>query len=124
MSRDGYKLSKQARRYLASCCRTPANRILARQMPAGHNWHPYRVTEPQSGMWFTDDAAWEFIATQLEEGVPVQQRPAGAEHAYPALEMIVEVTDNERRLYMKIGILTESNKVIGLSFHYSTEEYR
>lgn len=93
-------------------------------MSTGHNWHPFTVRHPQTLALFNDDLAWDFIADCLEADTPVTRKPAGPGKPFEAFEMIVEIDSNERRLYMKIGLAMNNSTVVGLSFHYSTEEYR
>jgi hypothetical protein len=78
---------------------------------------PYTVRHPETGLFFTDVGAWEFIADCLKAHCglkciqPTQCHPA---HSY----YLLENGAGHRRIYMKIAIRAEIRKVIGLSFHY------
>ncbi len=74
--------------------------------------HPNRSNE-----YFTDDAAWEYVADQLEEGVAVRvtilDKPAGKKGYVMHLRSQVE----NKTIYVKLQML--SDKVAGRSFHIS-----
>lgn len=118
------ELTSHQRKQISNNCRNPQKRILARNAGTGHNWHPFTVRHPDTEAIFNDDAAWDFIADHFEGDTPLRWRPASALNPHPAIEMLIDVSNNERRLYMKVGIVFDRDLVLGLSFHYSTEEYR
>ena len=66
---------------------------------------------------FTDAAAWEFIASRLEDGQPVEivelRKPAGA----TGYVMKIHIEPDRPQLYVKLEL--GSGKIIGRSFHYS-----
>lgn len=66
---------------------------------------------------FTDAAAWDFVASRLEEGEEVEvielNRPKGAK----GYVMKIQLRPGEPKLYVKLQM--GPTKVIGRSFHYS-----
>ena len=66
---------------------------------------------------FTDAAAWELIASRLEDGHPVEvvelRKPAGA----TGYVMKIDVEPGQPLLYVKLQL--GSGRIIGRSFHYS-----
>ena len=67
--------------------------------------------------YFTNAAAWKFIASKLEGGHPVEvmelQKPAGAK----GYVMKIYIEPGQSRLYVKLQ--PGSGQVIGRNFHYS-----
>jgi hypothetical protein len=86
------------------------------------NWKPHTVKDPSSGHPFTEAAAWEFIADQLEAQTPLEEKlldqPAGA----VAYVMKVSMGCGQPMLYVKLQLGRET--VIGRSFHCSTRQSR
>ena len=68
------------------------------------------------GYTFTDDSAWEFIASNLESGRTYEMVtldfPAGA----PAIVMLIPLPSEAKPLYVKVEIGVAC-KAIGRSFH-------
>ena len=83
------------------------------------DWRPGQVRNPNGILdtHFTDAAAWEFIASRLEDGQPVEivelRKPAGA----TGYVMKVHIEPDRPQLYVKLEL--GSGKIIGRSFHYS-----
>ena len=83
------------------------------------DWRPQQVRNPEGILdtHFSDAAAWEFIASKLETGHPVEilnlRKPAGAK----GYVMKVEVESDQPLLYVKLQL--GSGHIIGRSFHYS-----
>ena len=75
------------------------------------DWRPGQVRNP---------AAWELIASRLEEDHPVEivelRKPAGA----TGYVMKIDIEPGRPRLYVKLQL--GSGKIIGRSFHYSDRE--
>lgn len=102
---------------LALLCRNPDTRITGRALDAPNRWRPYSVRHPETGLFFTDAGAWDFIADALQARAAVTCLPPTAampDHAY----YLIEGNAFDRRIYMKIAIRPPLRKVIGLSFHY------
>lgn len=70
--------------------------------------------------YFTDTTAWEFIASRLESGHPVEtvtlRQPPGA----TAYVMKIHVEVGQPEIYIKLQL--GSGQIIGRSFHYSRPE--
>ena len=69
---------------------------------------------------FTDAAAWELIASKLEEGHPVDTIELRNPPGRTGYVMKVDVEPGQPQLYVKLQL--GSGKVIGRSFHYSDRE--
>ena len=84
------------------------------------NWCPGQVRNPHGTLdrYFTKAGAWEFIATRLEAGHPVEivelRKPPGAK----GYVMKIDIEPGQPQLYVKLQL--QSGKIIGRSFHYST----
>ena len=83
------------------------------------DWRPGQVRNPEGLLdtHFTDAAAWELIASRLDDGHPVEvvelRKPAGAK----GYVMKIDVEPGQPLLYVKLQL--GSGKIIGRSFHYS-----
>lgn len=83
------------------------------------DWRPAQVRNPDGVLdtHFSDAAAWELIASKLEDGHPVEivelQKPPGA----TGYVMKIDIEPGQPRLYVKIQL--GSGKILGRSFHYS-----
>jgi len=77
------------------------------------------VTNPETGLQFTDISAWHFIARIADEGADIEEmtleNPRG-DTGY-VIKVQLEVTAPE--LYIKVQL--KGGKIWGRSFHYSTE---
>lgn len=69
---------------------------------------------------FSDAAAWELIASQLEAGCEVEtivlEKPPGAKGHV----MLIELGPGGRPIYIKLQL--GSGKIFGRSFHYSEKD--
>lgn len=85
------------------------------------DWRPGQVRNPKGILdsHFTDPAAWEFIASKLENGHPVEivelRKPLGAK----GYVMKIDIEPDQPHLYVKLQL--GSGKIIGRSFHYSDQ---
>ena len=83
------------------------------------DWRPGQVRNPNGILdtYFTDAAAWEFIASTLEDGHSVEivelRKPAGAK----GYVMKIDIEPGWPQLYVKLQL--GAGKIIGRSFHYS-----
>lgn len=112
------------RGWLVSRCRDPGRRTDGRKMGMANRWQPYTVRHPELYGYFSDAGAWDFIADCLEEGLELKRLPQSAEFPDYAAYMVYLPIHGERRIYMKVAARPELDMVIGISFHYSNEEYR
>ena len=80
------------------------------------DWKPGRVIDPATGLPFSDQSAWDFIADQLDCGcvvdVCVLERPPGRTGYVMKILM-----PGAQVLYVKLQL--GAGAVIGRSFHYS-----
>ena len=83
------------------------------------DWRPGQVRNPDGVLdtFFTDAAAWEFIAERLDDGHPIEtvelRKPQGA----MGYVMKIDIESGRPQLYIKLQL--GSGKIIGRSFHYS-----
>jgi hypothetical protein len=86
------------------------------------DWRPGQVRNPAGVLdtHFTDAAAWELIASRIENGHVLEvvqlEKPPGAR----GYVMKIDVEPGQPRLYVKLQL--GSGKIIGRSFHYSERE--
>lgn len=82
-------------------------------------WKPWEVANPNGEFdtHFTEPAAWELIASALEDGHEVEvvqlRQPPGRK----AYVMKIKLDDDSPLLYIKLQL--GAGKVIDRSFHYS-----
>ncbi len=83
------------------------------------DWRPQQVRNPNGLLeeHFSDPAAWELIASKLEEGHPLEEikldKPPGA----TGYVMLIDLEPGQPKLYVKLQL--GSGQIIGRSFHYS-----
>ncbi len=86
------------------------------------DWRPGQVRNPDGLLdtHFTDAAAWELIASRLEDGQPVEvvelRKPAGT----TGYVMMIDIEPGQPHLYVKLQL--GSGTIIGRSFHYSERD--
>lgn len=86
------------------------------------DWRPHEVRNPAGGLatHFSGPSAWEFIASRLEQGEPVEvvelHKPQGAK----GYVMKIDLGQSVPKLYVKLQL--GPGKVFGRSFHYSERE--
>ena len=112
-------LSEPIRHELVVLARRSKSRVAKFSPDRPTDWRPGQVRNP-SGMldsYFTDFSAWEYIATKLESGHPVEvvalDKPPGAE----GYVMKIDIETGQPQLYIKLQL--GAGKIIGRSFHYS-----
>ena len=83
------------------------------------DWRPGQVRNPAGLLdtHFTDAAAWELIASRIEDGHPLEivrlDKPSGAK----GFVMKIDLSSGQPQLYVKLQM--GSGKIIGRSFHDS-----
>ena len=113
------EIDDSTRHELALLARRPKARFTEFSPMRPTDWRPWQVRNPRGYLdtYFTDEAAWELIATKLESRYPVEvvllQKPPGRK----GYVMKIDLGDGERRLYVKLQL--GSGTIIGRSFHYS-----
>ena len=111
-------IDKETRRQLADRAKSAKTRSSAFRPDRPTDWRPGQVRNLNAvlGNAFTDIAAWELIATKLEDEHPVEtvelNRPPGKTGYVMKIDL-----GQERPVYVKLQLA--GKKVIGRSFHYS-----
>jgi hypothetical protein len=81
------------------------------------DWKPEQVRNPATGLYFTPNGAWQYVADLLRGGEPLEEmtleQPAGKR----GYVMRVKLGSGMPELYIKLQL--GGGKVIGRSFHYS-----
>lgn len=82
-------------------------------------WQPQTVLNPDGVLdrYFTDAAAWELIACQLDEGHPVEMVALRLPPGATGYVMKIDVSPGAPSVYVKLQL--GPGKIIGRSFHYS-----
>lgn len=78
-------------------------------------WTPWQVESPETGLPFTEPAAWQLIADKLSAGhlvrVVALKTPSGAS----AFEMLIDRGGPRYPIYVKVQLF--KGRVYGRSFH-------
>ena len=112
----------ETRHQLVVLARRSSARITEFRADRPTDWRPGQVRNPIGILdtHFTDAAAWELIASKLEEGHPVEvlelRKPAGAR----GFVMKIEVEADQPRVYVKLQL--GAGRIVGRSFHYSEHD--
>lgn len=107
------------RHQLAVLASRPTARITDFSRSRPTDWRPGQVRNPSGSLdgYFTDAAAWDLIASKLEEGHKVEvvklRQPAGR----TGYVMKIELEPGQPILYVKVEL--GSGKIFGRSFHYT-----
>ena len=113
------ELDSAIRHQLIVLSRRSRSRIVQFSSERPIDWCPSNVINPNGVLdrYFTDPAAWDFIADKLEQMHPLEvldlKKPAGAK----GYVMKIDMGENTPQLYVKLQL--GSGKIIGRSFHYS-----
>ncbi len=112
-------LDESIRHQLVLLARRRKARVTEFRSDRPSDWRPGQVRNPNGVLdsHFTDASAWEYIATKLENGHPVDamrlDKPPGAK----GYVMKIDIEPDMPQLYVKLQL--GSGKIIGRSFHYS-----
>ena len=115
-------LSESIRHQLVGLARRRKARVTEFSRDRPTVWQPGEVRNPDGRLdtHFTDAAAWELIASKLEDGHPVEivelEKPRGA----TGYVMKIAIEPDRPLLYVKLQL--GSGKIIGRSFHYSERQ--
>jgi hypothetical protein len=112
------------RAWFAIRCRDPLRRTDGRKLQIAHRWEPFTVRDPDHEGFFSDAGAWDFIADCLESGETIHHLPPTADFPDYGIYLLSTPVSRKRRIYMKVAARRDTDIVIGVSFHYSSEEYR
>ena len=86
------------------------------------DWRPEQVRNPKGLLYtyFSDDEAWELIASRIEDGHPLEvvhlDKPAGR----TGYVMKIDIEQGQPQLYIKLQL--GSGEIFGRSFHYSEQK--
>ena len=112
-------ISTETRRQLALLARRPHARKTDFSPELPTEWRPYEVRRPEGGFfpYFTEGAAWEFIADRLESGHEVEVVTLHKPPNTNGYVMKIELAPDTPMLYVKLQL--RRGQVVGRSFHYS-----
>ena len=107
------------RNELATLARRAAARITDFSRDRPTKWQPGQIRNPRGLLdgYFTDAAAWDLIASKLEDGHPVEVIELEHPKGRTGYVMKIELDPEDRALYVKLQL--GSGKIIGRSFHHS-----
>ena len=105
------------RHQLAVLCRGRRSR----RMGFPRHWNAGCMSSAATGMRFTDDEAWHFIADRIEEGHEIQVIDMDDKPGTHGFVLLVDVEGHDQPLYIKVQL--GSGVVIGRSFHWSTKDH-
>lgn len=112
-------IDSETRDRLALRARRRATRSskFSRERPT--DWRPTEVRNPRGVLdeFFTNDTAWDFIASRLEDGQDVEVIDLNSPPGAVGYVMRVEIEPNLPKLYIKLQL--GAAMVFGRSFHYS-----
>ena len=85
-------------------------------------WRPNEVRNPEGVLdrYFTEETAWELIATRLERGEKVTVIPMNQPKGAKGYVMSIDMGPDVPYLYVKLQL--GSGTIFGRSFHYSETE--
>lgn len=115
----GVRVSEATRKELAVLARRSSARVTRFSASRPTDWRPQQVRNPAGVLddYFTDPAAWELIATKLDEGHPVEVVPLRNPPGRTGYVMKIPLDGVHPPVYVKLQL--GSGRVIGRSFHYS-----
>ncbi len=111
--------SDQVRREIALLARRKDRRIIPRSAEMPCDWQPTTVTNPTSGICFTDITAWSRIAELAESGHPIEEIELDQPKGEAGYIIMVKLAEASSELYIKVQL--KRGKIFGRSFHYSTK---
>ena len=110
----------EIRRQLALLARRPGGHFVPNNRTHPCRWFPQTVHSHEPGYYFTDAAAWLFIAECLEGSTPLEEVVLKKPEGKRGYVMKVRVLPEHDDLYIKLQL--GAGAVLGRSFHYSITE--
>lgn len=111
--------SMEHRKDLARHAKRRSTRINSFSSAIPTDWCPWKVLNPKTGFYFSDDSAWELIVVLLEdESCPATFKKLDVPRGVQAVEIIWVLQTDRQPLYIKVHMVKD--KIMGRSFHYST----
>lgn len=83
------------------------------------DWRPTEITNPLSGICFTDITAWGRIAELAEMGHPIEEMQLEQPKGEIGYVISVRLDEKQPALYIKVQL--KRGRIFGRSFHYSTK---
>lgn len=106
------------REHLANLCENKKCRVSGFSPQVPTRWEPTSVINPETGMAFTEQGAWWFVAARLRAGEEVEEIDLDIPPGKTGYVMKIDLDPARPPLYVKLH-LGGSGKVFGRSFHYS-----
>ncbi len=117
MSKPKVPLDEDIRREIVALARRKHARAIPKELDRPTNWQPNEVINPESGMPFSREGAWHFIARCAEEGHEIETVPLRKPEGKTAYVMKIQLQPSRPRLYVKVEV--QSGRILGRSFHES-----
>ena len=113
------EIDDSTRSMLVTLARRSRARITRFSSSRPTDWRPGKVRNPSGVLdnYFTDPAAWELIATKLEQGHPVEVVVLRKPKDKKGYVLKVDLGCGDPIIYIKLQL--GSGVIIGRSFHYS-----
>jgi hypothetical protein len=83
------------------------------------DWRPTEITNPLSGICFTDITAWSRIAELAETGYPIEEMHLEQPKGEVGYVISVRLGEKQPELYIKVQL--KRGRIFGRSFHHSTK---
>jgi hypothetical protein len=83
------------------------------------DWRPTEITNPLSGICFTDITAWGRIAELAKTGYPIEEMQLEQPKGEIGYVISVRLDEKQPELYIKVQL--KRGRIFGRSFHYSTK---
>jgi hypothetical protein len=83
------------------------------------DWRPTSVSNPSSGICFTDITAWSRVAELAETGHAIDEIQLDQPKGETGYVITVKLEEKSPDLYIKVQL--KRGKIFGRSFHYSTK---
>ena len=114
-------VDEATRGQLVRAARNARTRTTAFTSQRPTDWQPTQVRNPDGILdeYFTDAAAWEFIATRLEAGEEVEVIPLRKPRGAKGFVMKIKLQSDRPKLYVKLQM--GARGIIGRSFHDSKQ---
>lgn len=117
---------EEIREEIAKLARRKNAHIVPRSPEMPCDWNPTSVYNPEVGMYFTDNSAWNYIADLAESGHPITEITLNQPDGEKGYVMVVKLEADAPGLYIDLYIKVQlkGGKIFGRSFHYSTKNTR
>jgi hypothetical protein len=107
----------EARKEIALLARRKESRKIPRSPEMPCDWRPTTVTNPATGICFTDITAWHYVADLAEAGHPIEEIVLDQPQGEKAFVITVKLEATAPELYIKVQL--KRGMIFGRSFHYS-----